>query len=552
MNVYKSQRGKINTSNRHACAAGIQETLSVRKFVFGVVSLDAIKLRFIRSNASRLGPHTFQLFNSQLYFFLGIDPADGQTTSRQPPPFTLPRTLDQMSSSASPFQSSSGLPQTLDLSQSAPAAMRQASASGLCQEQPGLQLPADNAASAPHEVQPHPLPLVPSPSTDVVRESTPPADVTPVSQDQVVETQPGVAEGDTESDEAAAASMLPHPEDCSHIQAMEQEVNEPDTAKATEVFPSDPSQSDSVEMESPPSSEGAVSSEQGQPGREQRSSSDSIPSLAAALMELHELLVSNNPTQSQNCASSCPSAHPIKQEINEATPEPCNPTPGNTPPCTPSTALAASAGPSDAKANNAAAVSNKGPSNCLTSDLSGQDEYLGGDAAETVEGQRPPQHPDSSRKRGPVGQGQNEASKISSSQPEPEVPPDPAGSLELREPTEGHQGKASGPGSPETLGLQTEPAVLSPPSMVVGSPEEITNTSSDSSPPLPEAPQLTSPAPLLPSPHPFIEQFPAEHIQRIQAAGFSAMEAAEALERAHGVVELALLALLARSITVPT
>lgn len=551
MNVHKSQRGKISTSNRRACAAGVQETLSVRKFVFGVVSLDAIKLHFVRSNASRLGPHSFQLFNSQLYFFcLGLDPAHGQTTSRQPPPFTLPRTLDQMSSSASPFQSSSGLPQTLDRSQSAPAAMRQASASGLCQEQPGLQLPAENAASAPHEVQPHPLPLVPSPSADIVRESTPPADGTLVSQDQVAETQPGVAEGDTESDEAGATSVLPHPEDSSHIQAMEQELNASDRAKATEVLPSDPGQSDSVEMESPPASEGVASSEQGQPEREQRSSSDSIPSLAAALMELHELLVSNNQAQSQTCASSCPSSHPIGQEINEASPEPCNPTPGNSPPCTPSTAP--SAGPSDAKANNnAAAVSNKGPSNCLTSDLSGQDEYLGGDAAETVEGQRPPQHPDGSRTRGTFGQGQTEASEISSSQPEPEVPPDPAGSPELREPTEGHQGKASGSSSPEPLGLQTEPAVLSPPPVVLGS-QEISNASSDSSPPLPVAPQLTSPAPLLPSPHPFIEQFPAEHIQRIQAAGFSAMEAAEALERAHGVVELALLALLARSITVPT
>lgn len=462
-----------------------------------------------------------------------------------------------MSSSASPFQSSSGPPQTLDRSQSAPAAMRQASVPELCQEQPGLQLPlpsssAENAASAPHQVQPHPLPLVPSPSTDVLRESTPPADLTPASQDQAVETQPGVAEGDTESDEAVGTSILPHPEESSHIQAMEEEVNESDTAKATDTFPSDPSQSDSVEMESPPSSEGVVSSEQGQPEREQRSSSDSIPSLAAALMELHELLVSNNQSQSQNCATSCPSSHPIKQEINEAAPEPCNPTLGNTPPCTPSTALTAGAGPSDAKANNAAAVSNKGPSDCLSSELSGQEEYLGGDAAETVEGQRSPQHPDSSRKRGPVGQGQNEASKINSSQPEPEVPPDPAGSLELREPTEGQQGKASGSNSSETLGLQTEPTVLSPPSMAVGSPEEVSNTSSDSSLPLPEAPQLTSPAPLLPSPHPFIEQFPAEHIQRIQAAGFSAMEAAEALERAHGVVELALLALLARSITVPT
>ncbi|XP_060775645.1 protein DDI1 homolog 2 isoform X2 [Neoarius graeffei] len=47
-------------------------------------------------------------------------------------------------------------------------------------------------------------------------------------------------------------------------------------------------------------------------------------------------------------------------------------------------------------------------------------------------------------------------------------------------------------------------------------------------------------------------QYPAEHIQRIQAAGFSFHEAAAALEQAEGSVELALLVLLARKITVPT
>lgn len=53
-------------------------------------------------------------------------------------------------------------------------------------------------------------------------------------------------------------------------------------------------------------------------------------------------------------------------------------------------------------------------------------------------------------------------------------------------------------------------------------------------------------------PQPSMGQFPQEHIQRIQASGFSANEAAEALEQAQGSVELALLMLLARKITVPT
>ncbi|XP_051568604.1 uncharacterized protein LOC127449301 isoform X2 [Myxocyprinus asiaticus] len=55
-----------------------------------------------------------------------------------------------------------------------------------------------------------------------------------------------------------------------------------------------------------------------------------------------------------------------------------------------------------------------------------------------------------------------------------------------------------------------------------------------------------------PSTQPSMGQFPLEHIQRIQASGFSALEAAEALDQAQGSVELALLVLLARKITVPT
>ncbi|KAL0191407.1 hypothetical protein M9458_014105, partial [Cirrhinus mrigala] len=58
--------------------------------------------------------------------------------------------------------------------------------------------------------------------------------------------------------------------------------------------------------------------------------------------------------------------------------------------------------------------------------------------------------------------------------------------------------------------------------------------------------------PIRAAPQPSMGRFPSEHIQRIQASGFSALEAAEALEQAQGSVELALLVLLARKITVPT
>ncbi|XP_059185551.1 protein DDI1 homolog 2 isoform X2 [Centropristis striata] len=466
-----------------------------------------------------------------------------------------------MSSSTSPSQSpSSGQPQTLDRSQSAPASMELASAPGPCQDPPGLQeelLPTsseEDAGSTPHHIHPPPLPVPsdskvppapPSPSTDLLRSCSPPADMTTEPQypeeDQV---QADPAEEEAEPDEVMnSPPTLPHPEELSPIQPMEQEAAESDPDAAC---PSAPGQSDSVEMESPTASQGLVSSERDQPEGEHCSSSDSIPSLAAALMELHELLVSNNRAQSQNRSTSCSPSHPFRQETEEAGPEPQD---------SPSTAITAGAEPSDAKANHAAAVSDEGPSTCLV-----PDEHLGGDAAETEGGHGPPQCPGgSAEQRGAERCGQDQANDISSCQPEPEVPPDPAGDLEVREPPEGQQGRgvadgrASGTNTPDTLGLQTEHTFLSPLSMAVGSPEEVSSTSSPSPPPPPaQAPHLTSPAPLLPSPHPFIEQFPAEHIQRIQAAGFSAREAAEALEQAHGVVELALLALLARSITVPT
>ncbi|XP_047438125.1 protein DDI1 homolog 2 [Mugil cephalus] len=506
------------------------------------------------------------------------DTADGQTTSSQHPPFTLPRTLDQTSSPVSPSHSHShspspGPPQnpTLDRTQSAPATLEQAPTAGQCQGRPGVQelpphlSPAENAAPAPDHPLPDPLPLYsnsslppePCPSSDVLRACTPPADMTTVSQDPGDDSQPASAEGVSESNENSFT--LPQPEELSPVQPMEQEATEPDTADATDVCLRAPSQPDSVEMESPTGSHGAASPDRDQPDGERCSSSDSIPSLAAALMELHELLVSSNRAQSQNRSTSCSPSDQFNQDTGKTSPEPFPPpTPENTH-STPSTAITVGAEPCDAKANYAAAVSNEEPSKCLAPDFSGRDEHLGRDPAETVEGQSPPRRPDSSAERRADGAGRDEASDISVSQPEPELPPDPAGDVEeVREPPEGQHGRgvadgqASGTNTPDALGVQTEHTFLSPLSMAVGSPEDVSSTSPSSGPPLAQAPPPSPPAPLLPSPHPFIEQFPAEDIQRIQAAGFSAGEAAEALEQAHGVVELALLSLLARTITVPT
>lgn len=283
-----------------------------------------------------------------------------------------------------------------------------------------------------------------------------------------------------------------------------------------------------VQMESPP-----APLERDQPEGERCSSADSIPSLAAALMELHELLVSNNHLQSQNCSSTSGSpSHPFRQD--ELAPEPRTPTP-DAPQTTLSTAITDRADPSEAKANHAAAAAaSEGPSTCP--DLCGRDLHQDRETTETVEGPGPLQQPG--------GSGGRRA------EPDSERPPGPVGDLEFREPPEGQQGRgvadgrASGTNSPDTV--QTEHTFLRPLSAAVGSPEDV------SDPPEQQVTRNTSPALRPPAPRPFTEQFPAEHIQRIQAAGFSAQEASEALERAHGVVELALLALLARSITVPT
>lgn len=440
--------------------------------------------------------------------------------------------------------------------------MQQPSASRLCQDLPGAKelprpsSPAQDAASTPHNIHPPPLPVpstskappVPSSSTDVLRTCPPPADVITASQDPV---EPGATDGGAEPEEVVHSSTLPQSEEVSPIQPMEQEVTESDAADTTADCPSAPRLrvSDSVEMESP----GVASSEREQPDGDRCSSSDSIPSLAAALKELHQLLVSNNQAHSQSRSSSSSPSHPFSHDTDRVSPEPCPQTPGAIQPA-PSTAVTAES--SEAKANSAAAaaLSDEEPSKCLVPDLSGRDEHLGGDPAETVEGEDPLQCPDSSVERRPDDCGQDEASNISVFQPDPEVPADPAGDLEFRQPPEGQHGRgvadgrASGSNTPDSL--QTEHTFLSP--ITPGSREDVSSTLSSSLPPLAQAPQPSAPSPLLPPPTPFIEQFPAEHIQRIQAAGFSAREAVEALERAHGVVELALLALLARSITVPT
>ncbi|KAM9759240.1 protein DDI1 homolog 2 isoform 1-T2 [Menidia menidia] len=483
------------------------------------------------------------------------DTADGQTTSPKLPPFTLPRTLHQTSSPDSPPQSQPQNP-ILDRSHSAPATLEQVTRARQRQGQPGLpELPRPSSpageARPPQSALAHPLPgyntsdvlSAPGPSTDVPRARSPLPDVSSASQDPGGDVQPGAAQRDAGSDRAQRSSARTTSEELPPAQPMEQEFTE-SIADATEACPAAPGQPGSVEMESPSASCSAGSSEKDQPDGDRRSSSDNIPSLAAALMELHELLVSSNHAQPQSRSASCsPSCPPQQQQDSDC--ESRTPTPENSQPARPAS-IKAGAETSDAKANYAAAASDQEPAQFLVSDLSGRDEHPGGGPAETAERRGPSQCPDVSEGRGEGEQSLNEALKVSVSQPETEAPPEcPVRDLEFREQPEGQRGGGAADGQAPVSntrdGLLTRHPLLGPSSAAEGSPDEVSSSSSSS-----------APAPLPLPPHPFIEQFPAEHIQRIQAAGFSAREAVEALEQAHGVVEIALLALLARSITVPT
>jgi len=320
--------------------------------------------------------------------------------------------------------------------------------------------------------------------------------MTTASQDPGGEVQPDATEGDSGSDEVEKSSMCTTLEELSPVQPMEQEATESDTVDTREACPMSPGLLNSVEMGSPSAPCSVVSSEKDQPDGDRRSSSDNIPSLAAALMELHELLLSNN--CAQNRSTSCSPSYPLQQDSDKESPKSHTPTPENTHP----TSITAGAETSDAKANYANDVSVEEPSQSLVPDFSGQDEHLGGGTADTAERQEPPQCPDGSEERGPDERRHDKTSNISISQPEPEVPPDTVGDLEFREPPEGQHGRGfpdgQASGSNTRDSVQTQHTLLSP--LSVDSPEEVSSSSSSSAPPLTQARQPSSPAPLLPSP----------------------------------------------------
>lgn len=285
---------------------------------------------------------------------------------------------------------------------------------------------------------------------------------------------------------------------------------------------------DSVEMVP------SCGSEENEPELEHRARSNSIPSLAAALKELHELIVSNKSSQNRSASTSPPPGPPAPDS-----PKTCQSEPSNT----------AITQVTDAKAEpslttaTTTSLSDEGLSDCV--ELSSFEDKNEVEAGESLEEQKAQQcQAAEARVEGSVLE-KTELSNVSSSQ----------GSLEMisEEFREDLTVEREAERASSNNNLQT----VSPLSMEVTSDQDIATSSdttltSPSHPQDPLAPVLARLSSQTVTPQTIVGPFPIEHIQRIQAAGFSAQEAAEALERANGVVEIALFALLARSITVPT
>ncbi|KAI1890803.1 hypothetical protein AGOR_G00157370 [Albula goreensis] len=311
-------------------------------------------------------------------------------------------------------------------------------------------------------------------------------------------------------------------------------------------------------MDSPIEAQAVPQSERDQPEGERQPNCDNIPSLAAALLELHELLVSNSRILSQERSPS-PSCREDADGVDYG------PGTRSQPPAL-TTATAKMAAP---EPENASVVPLSLPTVSASSCPSGLESSPETGEPEAGEEERDAPYLMASRESkmdGELVQGMGRGFGSES-----EVTSLPHEGLEFREPPEGQQGRgvadgqAAGPDAPdpqpapmEVTSQNTPPTATSSLCCTPAMPEEDSGISLNVPHPLPLASHPTvipPPSPTFsssPLPHPPMERFPAAHIRQIQAAGFSAVEAAEALEQVQGHVELALLMLLARKITVPS
>lgn len=348
-----------------------------------------------------------------------------------------------------------------------------------------------------------------APMSDHVASSVPPVGC-PITTEA-----PPVCQGSISAEESTEPVLIEEAKSTTKLEAelppvqpMEQEILDLNT----------PDQLHSIEMA--PSS----GSEKNEPETEHRARSNSIPSLAAALKELHELIVSNKSSQNRS-ASTSPTPHPPVQDGPET--------------CQSESSTTAITQITDAKADpshTTTSLSEEAQSDYV--DLSSNEDNI--EVGETLEEQKAQQcEVVEARVEGSV-QDVTDLSNVPSSEACLEMLGD-----EFRDEFNMQQAAER---APSNNNLQT----VSPLSLEVANDQDNDVTTSDNDHEDPFAPILARLSSQAVTPQTIVGRFPVEHIQRIQAAGFTAQEATEALERANGVVEIALFALLARSITVPT
>ncbi|XP_064161204.1 protein DDI1 homolog 2 isoform X1 [Anguilla rostrata] len=303
-------------------------------------------------------------------------------------------------------------------------------------------------------------------------------------------------------------------------------------------------------MDTPLEAQATPPVERDQPEGEQQPNFDTMPSLAAALKELHQLLVANKHMLSQE-RSPTPSPSPSPACREDADGVDDGPAARSQP-----AALDCARAPTAAAETGAAGLESAPvplPARPAGSrSPSGYAGSPGGGEAEAMDGEKACGDSEAG------GEQMEDVERRAGSEPEVSAPPQQ--DLELREPPEGQlgrgvaDGRAVGPNAPDPLPSPMEvappnapPATADPPRAAPAAPDEDPRVPPHVSRPLPPSSSSAAPPPRAPS-----DRFPAAHIQKIQAAGFSASEAAEALEQVQGHVELALLMLLARKITVPS
>lgn len=302
------------------------------------------------------------------------------------------------------------------------------------------------------------------------------------------------------------------------------------------------------EFESRSASKSAVTSERDKP------EVDCIPSLAQALKELHELLMSN--THPQACEKISPSAshttltkqdaEDVDQVLTTENYASLDPTVESS-----SSRTAATNETMFAKFEHAAQAEG-GTTDTATLSSQGQED----DQTNGLENIRIEQ--DASQSPSSIPKGYQAGGNRDGSVSEPKRGSPVQGFFEFTEAPESHQerGDADWRNSDTEPSSSAEPSQQRPLSVAVGSFTDNSSlvpvASSHLSTQGPESATLPSAESIQPSTLTLMRQYPAEHIERIQAAGFSSLEAAEALDQTEGSVELALLVLLARKITVPT